>query len=136
MRAQKCRNSVFCVQFFFFFLFGTICGIWLYRCMLGRRGVWITAYCELLFSGLAVDGWALGLAWIRPLVLAWLAGLHPRGAVAVPSLVFFRGVLTAYSVSALLWAGLSVWPVVSRGLVVLPVFYWLCLRATARETAF
>ena len=126
MAAIKCRNSVFCVQFLFFFLLGTICGIWLYHC----GSAWMAGYCVLLGQAPVRDGWSLGLAWLRPLVIAWLASIHPLGDRVVPVLIVVRGLLTAYSTCACLRAGLPTEPVLLRGLVLLPLFYWLCRRAS------
>lgn len=130
MLSVKCRKSVFCVQFLAFFLLGTICGIWLYRCLAGCEYGWLNSYCALLGQGARRDGWTLLLTWGRPLVLAWLASIHPVGFRALPVLIWGRGLLTAYSACACLRAGLSPGTVILRGLVLLPLFYWLCSRAS------
>ena len=123
---SKCRNSVFCVRFLVFFLFGTICGIWFYRCLAELETGWLEPYA----SGLETAcGRSLLLAVFRPLILGFLCCLHPFGWAAVPLLIGARGFLTAYSACAVLRVGLPAGPVILRGLVILPFFYRLCCRA-------
>ena len=126
MPLSKCRNSVFCVKFLVFFLLGTICGIWLYRCLAELETLWLEPYCSLLGTA---SVFSACLAALRPLILAGLACIHPWGCRVVPLLIGVRGLLTVYSACAVLRAGLPPGGVILRGLVILPAFYWLCRRA-------
>lgn len=130
MGGAKCRNSVFCVRFLFFFLIGTICGIWFYRCLGQSDAIWLRDYCLMLTGA---SGWSVILSVLRPLLPAALAWLHPYGRHAIPLLVGLRGMLTAYSACAVLRADLPGGPVLVRGLVILPIFYRLCRLAWDRR---
>ena len=130
MRSPKCRNSVFCVQFLIFFLLGTICGIWFYRCLAELETVWLEPYCSLLTGA---SGWSALFSAVRPLIAAWLVWFCPEGYRILPLLIGMRGCLTAYTACAVLRAGLPSGPVILRGLVILPLFYWLCRRAFCRR---
>ena len=97
--------------------------------MSGSGYAWLNGYCLLIGQAPVRDGWSWLLAWLRPLVMAWLASIHPLGGRVLPVLILLRGLLTAYSTCACLRAGLPPEPVLLRGLVLLPLFYWLCRRA-------
>ena len=113
MLVSKCKNSVFCAQFLLFFLVGTICGTWLYRCSdsVGIARLELTG----LMTEEAVD-WSSVLSVLRPLVL-----------------VTMRGLLMSYAFCAVLCAGLSPGPLILRGMLLLPLFYSLCRLACDRH---
>ena len=130
MLVSKCKNSVFCAQFLFFFLVGTICGTWLYRCSdsVGIARLELTG----LMTEEAVD-WSSVLSVLRPLVMAGLACIHPFGYHVLPVLVTMRGLLMSYAFCAVLCAGLSPGPLILRGMLLLPLFYSLCRLACDRH---
>ena len=126
VRKQRCKNSVFCVVFSFWFFLGTICGVLLFRALSGTDSQWIRTYCTVLFSGQAVGLGSLILCWCRPLLLAGIVGFVPWGRRILPGLILLRGILTAYSAAAWYVSGLQpVWIVV-RGLTLLPLYYAVC----------
>ena len=129
----KCKNSVFCAQFLLFFLIGTISGIWMYWCSDGSGHLFLRQYCELLERDSVDDISTRLLPFVRPLILAFLFGFFSWRKRAIPVLVLFRGALTAYAFCAVAFSGLSAEYLVTRGIVLLPVFYWLCLRSAQSE---
>ena len=122
----NCRNSVFCVKFLLYFLIGTICGIWFYRCMIAQETDWLKSYCVGLEGNLPRFS---VVAMLRPLVFAYLISLHSAGAYFLPALVFLRGFLTAYTTCAVLRLDFAVGLVLTRCVLILPVFYLLCCRS-------
>lgn len=123
---SKCRKSVFCMLFLFFFSIGTICGVLSFRYLAGAQSSWTFMYCRRLQLMEYGSFCSFVLAWIRPLLLVLVIGLVPWGKKFLPILITARGFLTAYSAAACLSCGQSLSWVVIRGLTLLPVFYALC----------
>lgn len=123
MGQLKCKNSVFCVLFFFSFSLGTICGVLLFRLAAGSHGGWLLAYCGALPEA---DGWSMALSLLRPLAVAALAGLVPWGRRCLPWLIGLRGLLMAYAAAACFSCGQSGLWLVLRGLALLPVYFAVC----------
>ena len=126
VRKQRCRNSVFCVLFVFWFLLGTICGVLLFQVLAGTGSRWIVAYCDTLFRGQTVGLWSLVLCWSRPLLFVGLLGVVPWGRRILPTAIFLRGALTAYSAAAWYVSELRPIWIVVRGLTLLPLYYAAC----------
>ena len=125
-----CKKSVFCILYLIFFFLGTICGVLLVRSFSAAEGPWLVSYCGAL-SACSAGMWRL-LAWVRPLVLAWLAGLSGFGCRLIPWLIALRGALMAYEAAACCVCGQSPRGVLLRGLVILPLFFSLCRQGWIR----
>ena len=120
MRREKCKNSVFCMLFLVSFAFGTICGVLLFRLLADCENDWILVYGRSLPA-------SYGLGWLRPLLLAALLGLVGWGRLMIPVLIFCRGLLMAYLVSVLHSCSLGLGSALFRGLIMLPLFFLICL---------
>ena len=121
MYRRKCKFSVFCILFLVLFSLGTICGVLFFRLLADYENNWIWAY-----------GWSLlplyrlG-SYIRPLVLAGAMSLVTWGKHCVLLLVFCRGLLMSYAISAFYACGQDMGLLLVQGLVILPLFYLVCL---------
>jgi len=126
MAFSKCRKSLFCILFLFFFSLGTICGVLSFRYLAELCSGWMYLYCGSLHplrNGLFLP---FVFSWLRPLLLAFLMRMVPWGKRVLPVLIFSRGFLTAYSAAACFSCGQPpVWVIV-RGMTLLPLFYALC----------
>ena len=125
MRLRKCRISVFCILFLVLFLFGTICGVLLFRLLSSRQGEWVLAYGQVL-AGEALPESRV-FSWLRPLAVVLLMGIVPWGRRFVPVLIVLRGLLMAYFVSMRFACGQSLEPAVLRGAAMLPLFFAVSL---------
>lgn len=129
MGFNKCKKSVFCILFLIWFLIGTICGFFLFRCLQKAHGGWAAAYCAALTG---TDGQSL-LSFLffacRPLLLAGLLCLLPWGRRLVPVLTAARGCLMAYYMAFFFAASLSPLSMALREAVILPPFFCLCRLA-------
>ena len=126
MRFSFCRNSVFCALFFSFFLIGTICGIFLLRCMLQSDRLWLMTYCSVL-SRVSSAGIFPELGFhLTPMLLAAVIYFLPYKDRLFPVLFFFKGCLLSYSFGAFSTLGVPFWDIVLRNVLLLPVFYRLC----------
>ena len=126
MSQHKCKNTVFSISFFFFFILGTICGTLLFRLISRSGSDWITAYCLALADSDLPSLVSLLFLLLRPILLVLVAGILPGGYRLLPALIFFRGCLMAYSASACFVTGISPAFVIVRGFVLLPLFYFFC----------
>ena len=124
MEPRKCKNAVFSIVFLFFFFLGTICGIFLFRCIAQSQSLWLRDYCTAL-SG-AFSGPGAVAALLRPLLVVLAVGMFPFGHRLLPLIIFFRGCLMAYCFSACFAAGLSPELPMLRGVLLLPLFYFFC----------
>ncbi len=122
----KCKNAVFAIWFFLFFLLGTICGALLFRLISRSSGSWIKAYCLALSDGGLPSLASMLFLLLRPILLVLVAGILPGGYRILPVIIFFRGCLMAYAASACFVSGISPAFVIVRGFVLLPLFYFLC----------
>lgn len=124
MLFRKCRNSVFCACFLFFFLLGTISGTFAFRCLLITSESMLD---HIVRSLPTIDSGGASALWssIRPLLVVSVFALHPQGYRAVFALVFLRGFLMAYFFAALAFGGGPVWMTFAEELFVLVVFYIL-----------
>lgn len=133
MLQLKCKKSVFCVLFLFCFFLGTICGMLLFHGLLGVHDAWITAYCRTLAQLERPNALTFLFFCGRPLLLAFVLGLCPKGWRLVPLLVLARGCLMAYIMSFYAASALPPTSLVLRWLVLLPVFYYMCRWAYFAE---
>lgn len=123
-----CKKSVFSVLFLIFFLLGTICGIFLLRCILLSDNSWLSAYCSLLQR--SPSGHPLMVLWfyVLPFLGVLVTAILPGGARLVYLLAFFRGCFLAYTFGAFYFLGISFRPVLLRSMLTLPMFFALCRR--------
>ena len=123
MDENKCRNSVFCIQFLVYFLAGTICGVLLFRWLSNSNGRWILQYgaAFLCPEHMRFDSWMFSVC--RPVLLAFLTSIVPQMSRLLPVLVVFRGVLMAYCACVFLSIGALPLLICLRGAVVLILFY-------------
>ena len=129
MLFHKCKNSVFCACFFFFFLLGTICGAFAFFCLPP------TAAC-LPEQGAREPGVSvsLSIAWslLRPVCVVLVFALHPQGHRAVFPLVFLRGFLTTYCFAVSVSGGGAMCWLFVKELITLTVFFvtskWVYFR--------
>lgn len=126
MPVTKCKKSLFCVRFLFFFFLGTICGVLLFRCLAAAEGDWILRYSQALFRAEQSGLWSALFSAIRPVLLAALMGIVPWGRRFLPVLIVGRGMLMAYAAAACFVCGVQPGWLILRGLALLPVFYTVC----------
>ncbi len=129
MASSKCKKSVFCILFLFWFLTGTICGFILFQCLQNAQGPWVGAYCAALVGTAGSDLASYLFAAIRPLLLAGLLCLLPWGRRLVPLLTAARGCLVAYYMAFFFAASLSPLTMALREAVTMPLFFCLCRLA-------
>lgn len=129
MEYVKCKNSVFCVRFLIFFLIGTICGIWLFRCLAPGHAAWLSNYCFMLEHATFSSFTSATLPWFRPLALVVIIHYSSLTKYLLPVLIVFRGMLTTYSFCAIRLSGSSPGVFLFRGVLLLPLFYLLCFYA-------
>lgn len=129
MMRNKCKKTVFCVQFLVYFFLGTICGIFLFRCLLLSDPMWIYAYSNR--AGSLGSGQLLCrlIYFFLPLILAWVLSLSPFGYRVLPLLIMLRGCLTAYLFSFQLYGDGSMTGSILRSVLILPLFYYICQKA-------
>lgn len=132
----KCKNSVFCILFLFYFFLGTICGIFLFRKLQGAHCAWITAYCTALTQMNPPDLLKQLFFICKPLAIALVLGICPSGYRLIPILIAVRGCIMAYIAAFYAVSGLPPAALVFRWLLFLPVFYYLCWLAYSTEGAF
>ena len=126
MAGYKCKNAVFSIVFFLFFIFGAICGALLFRMISQKSGTWIADYCLALSGAGPLSTGAFLFVLLRPVLLVLVAGMIPGGHRTLPILIFLRGCLMAYSASACFVTGVSPAFVIFRGVILLPLFYFFC----------
>ena len=126
MRFSFCKNSVFCVLFLLFFLMGTICGVFLLRCLIVADRQWLAFYCceldRLMPTSLFLRIWFQ----LIPFLVALVIRLSSCQDKLYPVLFFIRGCLITYSIGALLINDVVVTRVLLRNVLMLPAFYAFC----------
>ena len=133
MLFYKCKNSVFCVCFLFFFLVGTISGIFAYYYLFAFKN-------SVLDTGvvISIDIPALFLSAARSLCVVAVFALHPQGHRAVFPLVFLRGFFVAYCFAALRFDVSPIWGIIAIKLFMLAAFYsvsrWVYFRWDGRAS--
>ena len=126
MRFSFCKKSVFCALFFVFFLLGTICGMFLLRCLVLERQMWLFDYCSVLRRTSNTN--LVSLLWFQviPLLGAVAVYFLPYKDRLFPILFFIRGCLLSYSCGAFCTSGIPFWDTVLLNALLLPAFYGLC----------
>ncbi len=131
MLFYKCKNSVFCACFLFFFLLGTISGAFAFHCLF--VAVENASNC-MPWVPSSVDSDLVRVLWsaIRPLCIVFAFAFHPQGYRAVFALTFARGFLTAYYFAVLMFSDSPVWGTFAAELITLVIFYsiskWVYFR--------
>ena len=124
MLFHKCKNSVFCACFLFFFLLGTISGTFAFRCLFvtvenaSNCMSWVLSFGDSDFASVLCSV-------IRPLCIVFAFAFHPQGYRAVFALTFARGFLTAYCLAALMFSDSLAWEVFAAEMITLVIFYIL-----------
>ena len=135
MNKYKCKKSVFCVLFLFFFGMGTICGSALFSLLLRSQFGWIGSYCSELMLQRTASPVSTFLFFCCPLAAVWALGWSTFGRKLIFPAAALRGCVTAYVFSACFTAGFSIMSVLLRELFLLPVFYALSLHGWVRQEA-
>ena len=120
MLFHKCKNSVFCACFFFFFLLGTICGTFAFRCLAAAAPYRSDSWSHPFF---VFDPTRALWSFLRPMCVSFAFALHPQGHRALFVLISLRGFLTAFCVSALVAAGAPLWSFFAKELITLAIFF-------------
>jgi len=123
---SKCKNSVFCIHFLFFFLFGTISGVLCFRCMLLSNQLWTGVYCDYIGQSVSSKVLQELFVLIRPFFLVLLCALHPNGWKLLFPLIFIRGFLMSYCYAALWFGGYNFLLIVAKAMFLLPLYFFCC----------
>lgn len=130
----KCKSSVFCVSFLVCFLLGCICGLLLLRIVLCRNAQWLCQYCQSLEPLHGKRMLEAILLWICPMMLLLVVYLMSWQRLLF-WLVAVRSACMAYSLGAFWVAGMSVWDLMRRNVILLPVFCIGCALVWKRREA-
>lgn len=125
MLRYKCKKSVFCILFLFFFFIGTICGVLLFQLQYHVQHTWIVSYGKGLLPERSFDLWRLFFVSLRPLLLAFLLGSLSFGWRLIPLLIVGRGCLISYLFSLASLCETPVSALFLRELLLLSSFYFL-----------
>ena len=128
MRFSFCKNSVFCAIFLVLFFLGTICGIFLLRCVLVANSDFLSDYCLSLRAVKMRSPWLLLWFHLLPFLSAFAVSFLPNKDKFLFVLIFLRGCVSAYAISACYALGLSLANILVRDFLLLPVFYWFCRK--------
>jgi len=126
MRSYKCKKSVFCICFFIFFLIGTICGLFCFRCQLVNNGRWMLSVCETAALSLHTAFVKHAAVLLRPCIVVSALAFHPVGYRLLFPVIFVRGFLMSYHFAALWLGNCDIFRMVLLGLLALPLFCVLC----------
>ena len=126
VRFSFCKKSLFSIQFLFFFFCGTISGVLLLRCLLHADGFWLAAYCADLQKVAPKSFWMFLWFLLLPFLCAIAIGFSPYKKKLFPILFFLRGCVYAYTVGAYYSAGVSLFGILLRSMLFIPVFFTLC----------
>jgi len=129
MTNAKCKKSVFCILFLFFFVIGTICGSVLFSVILHSNYGWLCDYCASLDYVTAKDLSSLLLFYARPLLFVFLFGVLFPGSKWILFFVAIRGCLCSYLFAAMYYSGCFMTGILMRQFVLLPAFYFICRQA-------
>ena len=132
MLVQKCKNSVFCVYFLFFFFVGTICGVFCYSLQISSDLDFVSYYSVAISESLFDCSLLSFLAAARPFVFVAFLALTSFGHRFLFLLIAVRGFMTAYTAAALWIGNCDLFLIFIRGLVLLPLFYGLCAWSHCR----
>ena len=125
MELVKCKNSVFCSAFFFFFCIGTICGVVLFNIYLRCNCNWIELYCGEIFCGDKASFLSVFLSCLRPLLIVWLTSFFSFSNKIVPIFVLCRGCVISYFFSFALLSGYPLVGLALKELVLLTAYYYI-----------
>lgn len=123
MQFSFCKKSVFSILFLLSFLFGTICGVLLFRFLYVLHDGWLEQYGELLVYRSSGFGFSFVFTSFLPFMALFLLGIIPEGYQIVPVLIAIRGCLLSYFLSFCQICGASSGIMFYRNLVLLPIFY-------------
>ncbi len=120
MEILKCRKSVFCSLFLLIFLFGTICGVFLFYLGYDDNPDTFVSY------GLHLSARNLLFSFL-PLLFVLLLGFASWGCRLIPALVTFRGLLMSYRICVLYTSGVNLLNSLTYDVILLPIFFFLCV---------
>ena len=130
---HKCKKSVFCICFLFFFAVGTICGSLLFSLLLQQQSGWIKLYCTELMLQRTAAPVSFILFFCCPLAAVWSLGLVSFGRKLMFPYTLFRGVVCSYLFAACHTAGLPLMAAVIYHFLQLALFFTVCFHAWNRS---
>lgn len=128
MRFSFCKNSVFCVIYFFLFFIGTICGVVLLRYALRSDIRWLNSYCLALRSAEPASIWLA--AWFRFLPIMVLIAIYflPHRNKLISLFILFQSCLCTYTVGMCFILDQPQFDVLVRNCLFFPVLYFVAQR--------
>ena len=125
----KCKISVFCICFLFFFLIGTICGVLGCRLMISTNAAIFCCYSKNISNIMCGDFWKLFLSTVRPFAIILVLPFVPSGYRLVFPLVAARAFIATYAAAAF-WIGYcDLRLLLLRDMLLFPLFYAVCKRS-------
>ena len=126
MPMSKCKNSVFCIYFFIFFVLGTICGVFCYRLIIVSNAIAVRDYSRAISGSLFEDPLMAAAAALCPYLAVAVVLALPRCRRFVFPYIAVRGFTMSYTAAAL-WTGeCDLCIIILRSFVLLTALYGIC----------